>query len=121
MPRHHIVDSGFGSFFLMDEIMESGATATMSMPSNTKKWLWGALDRSCGIDCGRTAWNPDTGLLVSSFKVISETGKVHQIKTLASGFHITPPEDSEICISAVTASRYPPPTPTLPPPVSLSF
>ena len=106
IPRHHVVDSGFGSFDRMGDLLESGATATMSMPSNTRKWLWSTLDRGCGIDSGRTAWNPATGLLVNSFKVVSETGKIHQIKTIATGFSVEAPDEEEVAITSVTSIRY---------------
>jgi len=106
IPRHHVVDSGFGSFDRMGDLLESGATATMSMPSNTRKWLWSTLDRGCGIDSGRTAWNPATGLLVNSFKVVSETGKIHQIKTIATGFSVEAPDEEEVAITSVPQLWY---------------
>ncbi len=46
---HLIVDSAFGSFDHMKEIVAEGGGATMSMPSQTKPWLWELLNFGCGV------------------------------------------------------------------------
>jgi hypothetical protein len=90
----------------MDDLIASGSTATMSMPANSRKWLWEALDYGCGIDSGRTAVVPGTNLLVNSFKVMSETGNLHQIKTICTGFDIQFPKLTEYLIVRIFDSRY---------------
>lgn len=80
-----------------------GANATMSMPATCEKPVWAMLDWRCGLDEGRTAIIPETGLLVSSFKVMSEgSGKEHQIKTIVSGATCVPlVVDEDIVLSVV--------------------
>lgn len=102
---HKIQDSAFGSFQRIEEYREMGATATMSMSANTSPWLWAMLSDGCGIDEGRTAYNPETKLLASCFTVLSESGKVIQIKTIATGFTIDPPMDEEDLVANVNDRR----------------
>lgn len=99
---HLVVDSAFGSFDRLEEIIAEGGGATMSMPSQTKGWLWELLDFKCGIDQGRLAVFPDTGIVVSSFKVVTESGEEHQIKTISSGCKL---EDDQIDEDVVLSVR----------------
>lgn len=78
----------------------------MSMPATCEKAVWALLDWNCGLDAGRTAFIPETGLLVSSFKVMSESsGKEHQIKTIISGATCEREDSDEELVSAVTEKR----------------
>lgn len=113
------VDSAFGSFERMREINEEGtstidrfkllfrgADATMSMPANCEKGVWELLDWNCGLDAGRTAFVPESRLIVSSYKVVSEsTQKEHQIKTILSGATITQPNSNEETVLQVLARK----------------
>ncbi len=77
----------------------------MSMSSAVKPWLWEMLDWDCGLDQGRLASLPEN-IVVSSFKVMSETGTLHQIKTISSGCVVAPQgEVDEAVVRAVTARR----------------
>jgi hypothetical protein len=102
---HLVVDSAFGSFDKLSLIMESGGGATMSMPSNTKAWLWELLDFNCGIDMGRMAVSADGGVVISSFKVLNETGSEHQIKTISSHCEIEATGNEEDIISRIIDRR----------------
>lgn len=85
---HLIVDSAFGSFGRLSEIVAGGGGATMSMVPTVKPWLWELLDFGCGVDAGRLAYHPKEKIVVSSFKVLTDTGKEHQIKTISSGCEV---------------------------------
>jgi hypothetical protein len=100
-----VVDSAFGSFERLNEIMNAGGEATMSMSSKVKPWLWEMLDWDCAVDEGRVATIPDQGVVVSSFKVQTERGVVHQIKTISSAFESVVPDDSETIVLKVTDRR----------------
>lgn len=103
---HLVVDSAFGSFDKLAQIVESGGDATMSMSSLTKPWLWELLNWRCGLDQGRAAFTPRGNLVVSSFQVESDTSKdIHQIKTISSGFSITEREMLEEEVILVSARR----------------
>lgn len=98
LQPHLVVDAAFGSFDRLRELREVGTSpvsvlshshavglsATMSMAATVTPWLWDLLDWNCGVDEGRLALLPDN-IVVSSFKVMSETGTFHQIKTISSG------------------------------------
>lgn len=78
----------------------------MSMPTNCEKAVWELLDWNCGLDAGRTAFIPESGLIVSSYKVVSEsTQKEHQIKTIMSGATITQPNSDEETVLQVLARK----------------
>lgn len=77
----------------------------MSMSSNIKPWLWELLDWNCSINQGRTAYIPAQNLLVSSFKVVSETNRIHQIKTISTGFQAQISDDDEEVVVKVVAKR----------------
>jgi hypothetical protein len=102
---HLVVDSAFGSFDKLHDIMGAGGNATMSMASNVKPWLWELLDFKCGIDEGRLAFIPDPGIVIGSFKVISEAGNEHQIKTISSGCTLEEAEDQEDTVSSIVDRR----------------
>jgi hypothetical protein len=82
---HLVVDSAFGSLEKLREINALGAHATMSMPSNTLGNVWELLDFNCGIDEGRMAHIPAENIVISSFKVLTESRDTHVIKTISSG------------------------------------
>lgn len=104
-PKPHlVVDSAFGSFDRLTEIKEAGGEATMSMAANVKPWLWELLDWNCGIDEGRAAVLAD-GTVVSSFKVLSETGNEHQIKTISSGCQVVEDSSEEEIVVKVVNRR----------------
>jgi len=100
-----LVDSAFGSFTRIQEIMNAGGAATMSMSSNVKPWLWEMLDWDCAIDEGRVASIPGLGIVVSSFKVQTERGNLHQIKTISSAFQVVVPDDAETIVLKVSDRR----------------
>jgi hypothetical protein len=102
---HLVVDSAFGSFDKIEDIVNSGGGATMSMPANAKSWLWELLDFNCGIDEGRLAFLPTSKIVVSSFKVLTEAGNEHQIKTISSGCSLDEAGDEEEIVSKVIARR----------------
>jgi hypothetical protein len=102
---HLVVDSAFGSFDRLDDINEAGGDATMSMASNVKSWLWEMLDWDCGIDEGRTAFLPDKNVLVTSFKVMSETQVEHQIKTISTGCEVEQDSEAQGIVLKVSARR----------------
>lgn len=56
------------------------------MASNISPWLWKMLTYGCSINEGRSAFVPGSGLAVSAYCVLSETGKLHTIKTIGTGF-----------------------------------
>lgn len=92
--------------FCFNLLIIVGAGATMSMPS-TKPFLWEMLAWQCPLDCGRTAFIPETGVLVSAFKAMKENGKdSHVIKTIMSGAQIGPFDEEEETVTAVTARRH---------------
>lgn len=68
----------------------------MSMPANVESCVWQLLNWNCGLNAGRSAYIPESGVIVNSFKVLSEsTQKEHQIKTIMSGAEISPPDNGE--------------------------
>ena len=77
----------------------------MSMSAVGQPWLWELLDWNCGIDEGRTAYVSAQNLLVSSYKVTSETGTIHQIKTITSGCTVILPSEDEEAVLSVTEKR----------------
>jgi hypothetical protein len=102
---HLVVDSAFGSFDRLEEIKAAGGNATMSMSSVVKPWLWEMLDYGCGIDEGRLAFLPEKNVVIGSFKVLSEVGSLHQIKTISSGCHVEETADAEHVVLKVSARR----------------
>lgn len=102
---HLVVDSAFGSFDKPREIINTGGNATMSMPANTKAWLWELLDFKCGINEGRLAVLPDEDVVISSFKVLTESGHEHQIKTISSGCRLEEDPGEEEIVSRITQRR----------------
>lgn len=80
------------------------------MPAKTKGWLWEMLSHRLGVDQGRTAFIPKTDssptIIASVFNVISDqTQKQHLIKTLATGWSCSLPEESEDFVVRVSDSR----------------
>lgn len=73
------------------------------MAATVTPWLWDLLDWNCGVDEGRLALLPDN-TVVSSFKVMSETGTLHQIKTISSGCSVDVAEEVEEEESVVRVS-----------------
>jgi hypothetical protein len=102
---HLVVDSAFGSFDRLAEIVAGGGDATMSMVPTVKPWLWELLDFHCGIDTGRLAYFPNEDIVVSSFKVMSEAGNEHQIKTISSGCRLVTSGDEEEIVVQVRDRR----------------
>jgi hypothetical protein len=102
---HVVADSAFGSFDRLAELTAAGGDATMSMSSQTKPWLWEMLDWNCAVDEGRVAFSPASGLVVSSFKVLSETNTLHQIKTISSGCRLEADEADEEAVVDVLDRR----------------
>lgn len=102
---HVVADSAFGSFDRLAQLNAAGGDATMSMPSQTKPWLWELLDWNCGVDEGRVAFSPASSVVVSSFKVLSETNTLHQIKTISSGCRLETGEAAEEAVVNVTDRR----------------
>jgi hypothetical protein len=102
---HVVADSAFGSFDRLAELNTAGGDATLSMPSQTKPWLWELLDWGCAVDEGRVAFSPASGIVVSSFKVMSETSTLHQIKTISSGCGLDAGEAGEEAVIAVADRR----------------
>jgi hypothetical protein len=80
----------------------------MSMSSHVEPWLWQMLGWGCGINQGRTAHCPKSNLLVSAFTVLSETGKIHQIKTISTGFQVERAPGSEDVVLAIKERRLGP-------------
>jgi hypothetical protein len=105
LTPHLIVDAAFGSFERLLEIKEAGGGATMSMSSIHKPWLWEMLDWGCGIDEGRTAYDPESGIVVSSFKVETKSPTTHQIKTISSCCMVILPRDQEAVVLRVSDRR----------------
>lgn len=78
----------------------------MSVPATTKPFLWELLSWQCPLDCGRTAFIPESGILVSAFKALKENGKdFHVIKTIMSGASIGEFDAQEEAVTAVTDKR----------------
>lgn len=102
---HVVADSAFGSFDRIAELRGAGGDATLSMPSNTKPWLWELLDWGCGVNEGRVAYCPTSGIVATSFKMLSETNTIHQIKTISTGFRVEAAGDDEALVLAVTDRR----------------
>jgi len=68
-------------------LIASGTTATMSMSSNVRPWLWEMMDFGCGVDEGRTLFIPETTTLLSILKVVStNSNNLHTIKTISTGW-----------------------------------
>lgn len=101
LKPHLVVDSAFGSFKKLKEITNVGGSATMSMAATVKPWLWELLDFKCGINEGRLAFLPDDNIVVSSFKVLTEAGKEHQIKTISSGCRLADACDAEEIVQKI--------------------
>lgn len=102
---HLVVDSAFGSFAKLREIINTGGNATMSMPGHAKAWLWELLDYKCGINEGRLAVLPVEGVVISSFKVLTESGHEHQIRTISSGCILEEDPAEEETISRIIQRR----------------
>ena len=102
---HLVVDCAFGSFDRLRELQAAGGNATMSMAPTVKSWLWELLDYGCGIDEGRMASLPSDNLVISSFKVLTEAGNEHQIKTILSGCQLEPVADEEDIVAHVRDRR----------------
>jgi hypothetical protein len=110
VPAFHIADSAFGSFNLVPRLHELKTSGVYSMPASTKKWLWSTLSYGLGVDEGRTAIIPATdsspAVIASVFNVISDqTQKEHFIKTLATGWECTFPEESEDFVVRLSGCR----------------
>lgn len=90
-----VVDSAFGSFDRLEEIVDAGGNATMSMASQVKPWLWETLNWDCGLDQGRVALLPQHNVVVASYQVLSETGSWHQLKMISSACGIERADDEE--------------------------
>jgi len=102
---HLVVDSAFGSFSRLDELVEAGGGATMSASQAGKDWLWEMLDWKCGVNEGRAAFIPDKNIVVSSFKLQSENGDYHQLKIISSGCQVNVSPGAEEVVLKVTACR----------------
>lgn len=102
---HLVVDSAFGSFGKLNDIVAAGGHATMSMAPIVKPWLWELLDFNCGIDEGRLAFLPADNVVISSFKVLSESGKEHQIKTISSGCNFEEDGEEEEIVVGIRQRR----------------
>lgn len=105
LKPHLVVDSAFGSFDRLRELQAAGGNATMSMVPTVKPWLWELLDYGCGVDEGRMASLPNDDLVISSFKVLTEAGNEHQIKTISSGCQLEPVADEEDIVAHVRDRR----------------
>lgn len=105
LTPHLFVDSAFGSLEKLREIRRLGAHATMSMPATSLKGVWELLDFKCGVDEGRLAHFPNENFVISSFKVISETRKIHVIKTISSGCELAEDLTDESDVSRIIARR----------------
>jgi hypothetical protein len=77
----------------------------MSMASTVRPWLWELLNFDCGIDEGRSAHCPTEEIVVSSFQVISESGALHQIKTISSACTVTSAAEDESIVLQVSQRR----------------
>jgi hypothetical protein len=105
MTPHLVVDSAFGSFDRLDEIMQNHGNATMSMSPVVTRWLWELLNWDCGVDEGRAAFTADRRVVVGSYQVISEAGNWHQIKFISSGFPPVREPAGEEVVEAVLDRR----------------
>ena len=109
IPLHVIGDSAFGSFTTIEKVRQLGAHATFSMASSRKTWLWEMLAWQCEIDSGRTALLPildgTEHAFASIFRVKSETDKIIDIRTLATGFSWVRPESAEWVVSRIGGRR----------------
>jgi hypothetical protein len=105
LTPHLIVDSAFGSLEKLREIRALGAHATMSMPATSLKGVWELLDFNCGIDEGRMAYIPNEGIVISSFKVLTESRETHVIKTISTGCEIEEDPGDEEEVNFILARR----------------
>lgn len=64
-PMHAVLDSGFGSFSLLDFIASKGGTATMSIGSNDAGYLGSMLSYNLPVEKWRAALN-DKGYIIST-------------------------------------------------------
>jgi hypothetical protein len=100
-----VVDSAFGSFDRMMEIINAGGRATMSMSAQVKPWLWKMLNWDCGLDEGRVALLSQHNIAIASFQVETEAHNLHQIKIISSACEIERNEDEEVIVLNVTDRR----------------
>jgi len=97
-PIHFVVDSAFGSFDRMDQIVEFGGDATMSMSSTVYPWLWELLDYRCGINQGRVAYIPTNGVVVASYVVKTNSDEIRQLKIISSACKVEDPEGEDSAV-----------------------
>jgi hypothetical protein len=102
---HLVVDSAFGSFERLAELVEAGGGATMSALQVRKDWLWELLDWKCGINEGRAAFLPQQNIVIGSFKLQNENGGYHQLKIISSGCQVDVNPDAEAVVLKVSARR----------------
>lgn len=82
------------------------ADATMSMSKKSATWLWEMLMWQCPVGSGRTAFIPESGILVSAFKAEKEDGGgVHVIKTIVSGATLSGLDEEEEEVIEVNSRR----------------
>lgn len=109
IPLHVVADSAFGSFTTIERMRDLGAHATFSMAPNHRPWLWEMLAWECDIDSGRTVLLPILDgreqALASIFHVKSETDKLIDIRTMATGFSWTRPDSAEWTVTKIGQRR----------------
>lgn len=78
----------------------------MSMSSKVESDLWPLLNYGCGLEQGRAAINVDTGMIFSSYQVMSkDKKKPHQVKLIMTGSEFRLAAGAEEIVTAVTERR----------------
>jgi Transposase IS4 len=109
---HVVMDSAFGSFTDLDYYISKGVVCTFSMSSKERPWLWDMLSWQCPLDAGRVALlpmeTPDHHILASCYHVLSESGKIIDIRTATTGFGWEKPDILEPRVSKIGEHRLDP-------------
>lgn len=78
----------------------------MSMSKKSAPWLWEMLMWECPLHCGRTAFLPESGILVSAIKTTKQNGEdMHVMKIVTSGATVGHVDEDEEEVVTVTARR----------------
>lgn len=69
----------------MEELLENGADALFSMPSNVRPRLWECLEYELGLNHGRTVIDPSTNIIYSAMLLQNDKKETVLLKTAVTG------------------------------------
>jgi hypothetical protein len=109
LKPHIVMDSAFGSFTDVGHYHSKGVLVTFSMAAKKKSWLWDLLLWQVPVDAGRVALlslpNPSAHLLASGYRVMSESRKLIDIRTVSTAFKFKPAESADLVVVKIGGRR----------------